>query len=250
MHFKSFSAPDTRLLQEVQDSLARGLGVAALITDVEGRPITKLSRACTFCYLINRTPDGRAACAASRIEETAAAVQALEPVRRRCHAGLVHITVPVVVGGTPVGALLAGNVALEPPDPARVADLAARYGIAADRLAQAAAEVPVWDCERLERAVEVLLAVTTLFSELMWTRLALARRVEELEFYRHFRTRIHSVLGVRPRAEKALEELMRFTGATGAKVTVYPFGGGLPCGRDVRKPPGGCPPEEFCPARW
>ncbi|MGQ9533574.1 MAG: PocR ligand-binding domain-containing protein [Desulfotomaculales bacterium] len=167
MHFKSFSAPDTRLLQEVQDALACGLGVAALITDVEGRPITRLSKANAFCYMINRTPEGRAACLAARIEETAAAVHALEPVRRRCHAGLVHITVPLVVGGTPVGVLVAGNVALGPPDPVRMAELVARYGIVAEDLAQAAAQVPVWDCERLERAVNVLVSVTRLFSELM-----------------------------------------------------------------------------------
>ena len=40
---------DVKEIQEIQDSFAGATGVASIITDVKGRPITKPSNFCRLC---------------------------------------------------------------------------------------------------------------------------------------------------------------------------------------------------------
>ena len=81
-------------LQRLQDSMCQVVGLAALVTYPDGRPLTKTSKLCSFCALLNANPEGRARCAASRIISARAAVDAGRSVLDTCHAGLVHWQYP------------------------------------------------------------------------------------------------------------------------------------------------------------
>lgn len=57
-------------LQEMQDAFAAALGVASIITDIDGKPITRPSNYCTFCTrVVASTEKGRRLCAHSHSME-------------------------------------------------------------------------------------------------------------------------------------------------------------------------------------
>ncbi|MBI5380474.1 MAG: PocR ligand-binding domain-containing protein [Opitutae bacterium] len=57
---------DLTEIQEIQDAFARATGVASIITDPQGRPITRPSNFCYLCeHIIRRTPTGLANCMTS-----------------------------------------------------------------------------------------------------------------------------------------------------------------------------------------
>lgn len=134
----------THCVQTVQDLYSDVSQLSALILDSQGQPLTEITHPCAFCQLVQRSPQGLAACQATWREVAAAAASGSNGAGT-CHAGLNYLYAPVTDEGTTIGAFLSGQFAWAPPDEASVQALSARYHIDSIALRAAAAGVPVID---------------------------------------------------------------------------------------------------------
>ncbi|RJQ09798.1 MAG: phosphohydrolase, partial [Bacillota bacterium] len=89
-------------LQELQESMSRALGLAVVVAYPDGRLLTKPSNLSSFCAMLDSNPEAQARCAASREVSARTTVAAGEEVFHTCHAGLVHLAVPLQVAGETV----------------------------------------------------------------------------------------------------------------------------------------------------
>lgn len=207
-------------LQQIQERVSKVTGLAALVTDPSGKPITRLSNLCPFCAMINNTKPGRARCAASRIESAKAAAKSGQPALQLCHAGLTHIALPIKIKNETVAVVIGGNVSLEPLRLEIVPELARELGLNEKELTEAVRMVPVWPEERLREAVELFHAFTDTLSRLLYSRRELQEKVEELTALFEFSRVVSSSLRVSEVARRALELVLELTGATSGSVVM------------------------------
>lgn len=205
-------------IQRLQDSMSRTLGLAALVTYPDGRPLTKTSNLCSFCALLDANPEGSIKCAASRVVSARAAVDAGRAVLDTCHAGLVHLAVPFRVAGETIAVLVSGSVALRPLREEAVAGLAGEAGIDRQKLWAAARTVPIWPEERLWMAAEMMQQVTETVGQLLYTRQELQRKVGELSLLFEFSERISGGLQMGAVARQGLQTVLDLTGGTSGSV--------------------------------
>ncbi len=104
---------DTSILQEIQDKFAEATGLAAVIVDPEGRPITKPSHFACFCNYIRSCDEGFRRCMNCDDKSGRRATQDKRPVVYLCHSGLTDLAAPIIVQDEYIGAFLAGQVVLE-----------------------------------------------------------------------------------------------------------------------------------------
>lgn len=113
----------------IQTSFADLLGVMLVVTDMEGKPITKPSRPCGLFRAINEVPDALQRCIESW-QELASAID-LEPKFSRSHLGLLCARAMIRVGPELKGMVVAGCVAPEqwPPAAEEVERMAEELGV-------------------------------------------------------------------------------------------------------------------------
>lgn len=99
------------ILQEIQDKFSEATGLAAVIVDVAGNPITRPSNFTKFCTYIRTYPEGIARCAACD-DRGGRMTREKKPTVYRCHSGLTDLAAPIIVQDQYIGAFLAGQVIL------------------------------------------------------------------------------------------------------------------------------------------
>lgn len=117
--------------EEVADLFYRTTGMTFSFPDREGHTVFYPHRGrCRFCQLIQSTPGGLKRCQDSDRHAAEIALRDRRPMSYTCHAGLIDVVVPVVVGEERMGCFYSGQSLLSPPTPigfqdvrARVADL-------------------------------------------------------------------------------------------------------------------------------
>ncbi|GLI18141.1 phosphohydrolase [Moorella thermoacetica] len=205
-------------LQRLQESMSQALGLAASVTYPDGQLLTKTSNLCSFCALLNANSEGRAKCGASRVIFARAAVDAGRAILDTCHAGLVHVAVPLRVAGKTVAVLVGGSVALKPLTEEEVAELARETGIDQEELWVAAQGVPLWSEERLRTAAEMIRAVTETLAQLLYTKQEQQKKADELSALFEFSKTVSGSLQVAEAARQGLQAVLELTGATSGSV--------------------------------
>lgn len=104
---------DINLLQEVQDKFAQATGLAAITVDYSGNPITKYSNFSQFCRLIRKNSKWQEQCKRCDAHGGLEAARTGKPHIYICHAGLVDISMPIMVQGTYMGAIMAGQTKIQ-----------------------------------------------------------------------------------------------------------------------------------------
>ncbi|GAP13331.1 protein containg DNA binding domain, excisionase family [Longilinea arvoryzae] len=126
----------THCVQTIQ-SLFSAIGqVGALVIDNQGKPLTEPSTPCSFCALVQSTPQGRTACGQSWQQFSVAG----EGEMLTCHAGLQYSRAPILDNSERIGWFLAGP--FQPAPGADPVTLAADNDIRLAELREAAAELP------------------------------------------------------------------------------------------------------------
>ncbi len=126
-------------LQSIQDVSAETVEIGAIITDVEGQPITTISNSCAFCNLILSTETGQQAC----IESWRRLAHQHEKLPQffTCHAGFQYARARIETGGESPAMFVAGQFFTSPPEPAerqvQIEQLAQKHGLDAAELAAA-----------------------------------------------------------------------------------------------------------------
>ena len=124
-------------LQSIQDSFAQAMGVASIVTDAAGRPVTRPSNFCSLCRdIIRKTERGLANCVSSDRHLGVVSKEGLG-MQPCLGAGLWDGCATINVGGHHVGNWMVGQVLDEDADLEQLAAYADEIG--ADRAAYRAA---------------------------------------------------------------------------------------------------------------
>lgn len=214
-------------LHELQESMSRALGLAVMLAYPDGRPLTEPSNLCPFCAMLGANPEARARCAASRVASAEAAAAVGEEILHTCHAGLMHLAVPLRVSGETVAVVLGGNVAVRPLPEETVMQLARETGIDPEKLLEAAGVVPVWTEERLRAVMAVVRNLTEMVAQLLYAKQELGRKVGELAALFEFGQTVSGSLEIAEVARRALQSVLELTGATSGSVVMLPQALGL-----------------------
>ncbi|PZX23270.1 PocR ligand-binding domain-containing protein [Rhodobacter capsulatus] len=113
----------TEMLQKVQDNFSAAVGVAMVIVDPEGAPVTKPSGFSPFCEAVRSRPDWRERCFHCDAVGGRTALSTGEPAIYKCHCQLVDFAAPINLRGEYLGAVICGQVKLAPGGHPRIVDL-------------------------------------------------------------------------------------------------------------------------------
>ncbi|PRY20054.1 histidine kinase/DNA gyrase B/HSP90-like ATPase [Aliiruegeria haliotis] len=101
-------------LQKIQDNFSTAVGVAMVIVDPKGEPITKPSGFSSFCNAIRKHPEWQQRCFHCDAVGGQAALSTGEPSIYKCHCGLMDFSAPISIRGEYLGAATCGQVKLAP----------------------------------------------------------------------------------------------------------------------------------------
>lgn len=114
---------DVNEIQEIQDSFSKATGVASIITDIDGTPITRPSNFCRLCQIIRETEKGRANCLWS--DSVIGQFNPDGPVIQPClSGGLWDAGVSISVEGQHIASWLVGQVKTEATDVKKILEYA------------------------------------------------------------------------------------------------------------------------------
>ena len=158
----------TVCLQNVQDGFAEAVGVASLVIDLNGNPLTSISNACAFCRLGRSSGEFRRRCSASWA--SLADVSEEQPEVHLCHAGIGYAVAPVQLHGRRMGLVVGGQFWSQRPDPEQAAATAQRLaegcGLSPSELLKAMDSVPVFGEERVFLVTRLLATIAATVSEI------------------------------------------------------------------------------------
>ena len=156
---------DLEEIQEIQDSFAAATGVASIITDVDGLPITKPSNFCRLCMdIIRKTEKGLFNCMQS--DRIIGRYHEQGPVIQPClSGGLWDAGVSIHVGGKHIANWLIGQVRTPDMDMARVKEYTHTIGADPDEFAEALEEVTVMPLDQFKNISKTLFLIANRLSD-------------------------------------------------------------------------------------
>ncbi len=167
-------------VQLIQDSFAELLGIMLVVTDINGRPITKPSNPCGLFEAINQVPDAVERCIQGW--GTLASTIDLEPKFSENHLGLLCSRAMIRVGTELQGMVIAGCVApdLWPPEPEEYEAIAVEYGVDASLLTSRLSEVFTLSPEQKFRVLAYLQRIANIVAHIVDERKSLVGRLEAI----------------------------------------------------------------------
>lgn len=157
---------DLEFLQKFQDDFAKGVGLASVTVDKEGKPVTNPSSYTRFCMnFTHSTECGDKRCAESHRRGGEEAARTGKPVVYECHAGLIDFAAPIMLEGKLIGTILGGQVLTSNPDQEKYRRIAKEIGVDEEGYIEAAHEVRILSKESIEAAASVLFIVANTMSK-------------------------------------------------------------------------------------
>ncbi|WP_400163547.1 sensor histidine kinase [Brevibacillus sp. TJ4] len=189
-------------LQEIQNRFADATGLAVVITDEEGTPVTQASNFTQFCTFIRSSEAGLKRCMLSDERVGIMAARQGKPVIHRCHSGLVDLAAPVILNDQYLGAVLCGQVLMEDFDREQLHSIRARTKrLPVDQavLDEYFQQIDFTTKKRIEAAAEMLYLVANYIIKMAATQLAQEELFEKKQ-------KLMEELEVRTRLERSLKE--------------------------------------------
>ena len=170
---------DLEDIQQLQDQFAEATGVASIITDPDGTPITSPSQFCRLCKdIIRGTEKGLANCYES--DKVLGGLHPGGPTVQPCMSGgLWDAGAGISVGGHHLANWLIGQVRNEAQDEATMREYAREIGADEGEFIEAFHEVPSMPREQFEKVAQVLFTMANQLSSIAWQNLQQARFITE-----------------------------------------------------------------------
>lgn len=172
---------DMEKIQEIQDSFAAATGVASIITDTQGRPITRPSNFCRLCKdIIRKSEKGLANCIQSD-----AVIGCYNPDGQAIHTclsgGLWKACANINIAKKHVANWLVGQVRNEKTDIKKMMEYAELIGVDQDKFAKAVDEVTVMSLDQFKAICTSLFLITNHLSEQAYQRIKQSQTIFELK---------------------------------------------------------------------
>ncbi len=170
------------ILQEIQDAFSEYTGMAALITDANGKPVTKGSGFTKFCMEMTRTSkEGAKKCEACDREGALMTMQSGKPVVYSCHAGLTDYAAPILLNGGFIGSFIGGQVRTAAVDEEQMRKRAEEYHLDPDEYIEAAKATNQLEREQIDKAAFFLQSLAGVFSKIAFKTYQTISQNQELE---------------------------------------------------------------------
>ena len=168
---------DTRGIQELQNAFAEATGVASIITDTDGRPITAPSNFCRLCNdIIRQTEKGARNCMHS--DAMLGRPNPHGPNVQPClSGGLWDAGASIYVGEQRIGIWLVGQVRNRDLDEERMLGYAREIGADEHEFRAALAEVTVMSTERFRSVARALFLMANQISQLAFQNVQQGRAI-------------------------------------------------------------------------
>jgi len=171
---------DVEALQKLQDTFAQAVGVASIITETDGTPITLPSNFCELCStIIRQTEKGQHNCWKS--DAAIGRHNPDGPIVQPClSGGLWDCGASITVAGNHIGNWLIGQVRNDELDESQLMKYARKIG--ADEKAYAAAlkKVPVMSIDQFTKVGETLFLIANLMSLSAYQNMKLTEQLDEI----------------------------------------------------------------------
>ncbi len=170
------------ILQQFQDGFSKFTGMAALITDENGIPVTVGSGFTDFCTnLTRKSPKGCKRCEECDKNGALMTLRNGKPAVYRCHAGLVDFASPIIVDGRFIGSVIGGQVRTSPIDAEQMTAIAKDLDIDPEIYIASAEKTSVLASETVEKAAEFLYEIAQLLSEMAYNNYLALNQSRKLE---------------------------------------------------------------------
>jgi len=169
-------------VQRMQDLFSEATGVASMITNPDGTPLTRPSNFCRFCNMVRNTEKGSARCIESdRTLGVNDPVSSTMVLRSCLSAGLWDSGASLIVDGKLLANWLIGQVRNESMDESQIQDLADEIGVENNELINAFYEIPVMPAHKFEKITEMLFVFVNELTQKAYSNLQLKIEIEERE---------------------------------------------------------------------
>lgn len=160
---------DVDILQKIQDGFSELTGMAALITDEEGIPVTTGSNFCDYCKKYTRMSEiGRVNCEECDKEGALVTLKEGRPFIYSCHAGLYDYAVPILLEDRFIGSFVGGQVLTRPLDKDFVSRTAVGLGIDEDEYIEAAESILIKSKDEIQTAAKLLFYIGNVISDMAY----------------------------------------------------------------------------------
>ena len=207
---------EIEMLQRIQDAFSKMTGMASIITDAEGKPVTRGANFTDFCKLYTRNSSiGCLRCEQCDKHGAELALKVGASVTYYCHAGLVDFAAPIMAGDKMIGCFVGGQVLTEPPDITKIMQVAAEIDVELINYLQSVLKVRVMDKNKVEDAAFFLYTLTDILSSIAYHKYEMHQANIEIEkvanmksdflanMSHEIRTPMNAVIGM---AEMAMRE--------------------------------------------
>ena len=97
-------------LLALQQLISDATGMANVIVNAQGKPVSELVGFCPFCCEMRKRRDGLTSCMASDAYGCVQGSIDLQSHLYLCHVGLLEIAIPIVVDGRYLGGFITGQI--------------------------------------------------------------------------------------------------------------------------------------------
>lgn len=181
MKTDTLSFIDFEAVNNLLEGFNQSTGFVTAILDLEGNILSKSGwrRICTEFHRIN--PETAKNCLVSDTELANKLRDSEKYHFYECHNGLVDVAVPIVIKGEHIANLFSGQFFFKKPDVATFKEQAKKYGFDEKEYLKALEDVPVMSKEKVKTAMDFLLSMTQLISEITFQKMELLQLNDELK---------------------------------------------------------------------
>jgi len=165
-------------IQRMQNLFSDVTGVASVITNPDGIPITKESNFCLFCNIVRSTPKGLVNCIKSD-KLNCAGISSEVQLKPCLSGGLWDTGAKIIVNGIHIANWLIGQVRNEETNLQRIIEYGDEIGANKEEFLEALNQVPVMSKEKFQKVFEMMFHIANELSEKAFTNLQLKKQVFE-----------------------------------------------------------------------
>lgn len=179
-----------KILQRLQDAFSEYAGMAALITDEKGMPVTKGSGFTELCMNhVRRCEKGSRNCEECDRMGAVKTYESGKPVVYTCHIGLIDYAAPIMIGDDMIGSIIGGQVRKEPLNEENDRATARAYGLDEEQFLAASRKIHIVDEEQVQKAAKFLTELAALLSDMAYENYMSLKNSQKLEKMSRSQTR-------------------------------------------------------------